>query len=355
MDSKNNATSNKKIRMDNWHNLPDSTKINTFRQLSLETGMSPFAIEKDWWVSRTLEVIFALDISKHLVFKGGTSLSKVWKLINRFSEDIDLSIDMEYFISHKNNWSKGERTKLRQEAGKYSTEVLFKQIAEEFTKLGFSKLEFKTIETSERDKDPRVLEIYYPNLVSPGSQYVLPRILLEVSCRSLREPFTIMPMGAIVDEIYSQQPFAKPLFTVPTVNPERTFLEKLFLLHEEFQRPKEKIRTERMSRHLYDIFFLSKTGIASKAIADKLLYETIVAHRHKFTKITGIDYNLHHPSFVNPIPPDALLALWRSDYEKMKTEMIYERNPPSYESLIENLNEIKTALKNINWEYELSF
>jgi hypothetical protein len=162
-------------------------------------------------------------------------------------------------------------------------------------------------------------------------------------------------MGSLVDEIYTQQPFAKPLFTVPTVNPERTFLEKLFLLHEEFQRPKEKIRTVRMSRHLYDIFFLSKTGIASKAIADKNLYETIVAHRHKFTKITGIDYNLHHPSFVNPIPPDALQVLWRSDYEKMKTEMIYESNPPSYESLIENLNEIQTALQNINWEYELSF
>jgi Nucleotidyl transferase AbiEii toxin, Type IV TA system len=341
--------------MNNWSQLPNSTKINIFRQLSIDTGLSPFAIEKDWWVSRTLETIFAMDIAQQLVFKGGTSLSKAWKLIQRFSEDIDLSIDMDYFVLPKNNWSKSERTKLRKEAGKYSTEVLFERIAVEFTKSGFSDVTFKTIETNESDQDPRVLEIYYPNLVSPNSQYVLPRILLEVSCRSLREPFTSVSMGSIVDEKHAHQPFAHAPFSVQTVNPERTFLEKLFLLHEEFQRPKEKIRTERMSRHIYDIYHLSQAGIASKAIGDKDLYETIVAHRHKFTRISGIDYNLHHPHALHPIPPNQLLNMWKLDYNKMKSEMIYELNPPTFDSLIENLKEIQTLLKTIPWEFELSF
>lgn len=76
--------------MINWINLPDATRYNSLVQISEQTGMSPFAIEKDWWVSRCLEIIFQLDVAKHLVFKGGTSLSKAWKLIDRFSEDVDL-------------------------------------------------------------------------------------------------------------------------------------------------------------------------------------------------------------------------------------------------------------------------
>lgn len=100
----------------NWLNIPETTRRNTFIQLSIETKMSAFAIEKDWWVTRTLDIIFQMGIAKHLVFKGGTSLSKSWNLIDRFSEDIDLAIDMEFFMSPKDQWTKKERTLLRKKA-----------------------------------------------------------------------------------------------------------------------------------------------------------------------------------------------------------------------------------------------
>ena len=109
----------------NWLNTPETTRRNTFIQLSIETKMSAFAIEKDWWVTRTLDIIFQMDIAKHLVFKGGTSLSKSWHLIDRFSEDIDLAIDMEFFMSPKDQWTKKERTLLRKKAGEYSTQIFF--------------------------------------------------------------------------------------------------------------------------------------------------------------------------------------------------------------------------------------
>ncbi len=80
----------------NFYNLDPADKMDIFQAISNETGMPIFAVEKDWWVSRTLEIIFQMDIAKHLVFKGGTSLSKAWKLIERFSEDIDLVIDKEF-------------------------------------------------------------------------------------------------------------------------------------------------------------------------------------------------------------------------------------------------------------------
>ena len=202
-----------------WLSLPESTKRNAFIQIAEETGMSAFAVEKDWWVSRTLEIIFQMDIAKHLVFKGGTSLSKAWNLINRFSEDIDLAIDMDFFMTPTKNWSKGERTKLRKTAGEYSTGIFFVELEAEFLKRGFENLHFTIVETSETDRDPRVLEIQYPNLIEQQTDYMLPRIQIEVSCRSLREPFSIQKFGSLVDEVYFEREFAQSFFQVPTVNP----------------------------------------------------------------------------------------------------------------------------------------
>jgi hypothetical protein len=317
--------------------------------------MSAFAVEKDWWVSRTLEIIFQMDIAQHLVFKGGTSLSKAWKLINRFSEDIDLAIDREFFEGYKGEISKTKITKLRKEAGIYTTGTFFEELQKEFKAKGFDALEYKVIDTGESDQDPRIIEIYYPNVISQPTTYVLPRVQIEISCRSLREPFTIQTFGSLVDEVYAGREFTEPLFGVPTVNPERTFLEKLFLLHEEFQRPPSKARVDRLSRHLYDVYHLSKAGIADRAITDKELYETIVAHRYKFSRVGDVDYNNHNPKTIDPIPPTRIIEDWKEDYAKMKEDMIYEENKPSFQDLIDNLNILKTDLKALNWEFELKF
>jgi predicted nucleotidyltransferase component of viral defense system len=83
--------------MNKWLSVPDITKKNAYEQIAEATGMSAFAVEKDWWVVQTLSAVFETEISRQLVFKGGTSLSKAWNLIRRFSEDIDLAINREFF------------------------------------------------------------------------------------------------------------------------------------------------------------------------------------------------------------------------------------------------------------------
>lgn len=341
--------------MINWINLPDATRYNSLVQISEQTGMSPFAIEKDWWVSRCLEIIFQLDVAKHLVFKGGTSLSKAWKLIDRFSEDVDLAIDQDFLMSPTNKWSKKEKTTLRKLAGVYATENFFPEIEKAFKAQGYQNLVFEIVKTNESDKDPSVLKIFYPILVNPNGNYMDSCIQIELSCRSLREPFEVKEINSLVDEHFSGQEFAMPTFMVPTVRPERTFLEKLFLLHEEFHRPQEKRRHERLSRHLYDIHQLSNAGMNEKAFQDKALYHTIVSHRHLFSKIGGVDYNAHHPKTLNPIPPNELLTQWAEDYLKMLQEMIYEKDPPTFEQLIENLEDLRKQLQNVSWEFDLVF
>lgn len=338
-----------------FYTTDKAEKEAVFNAIAAEKGMTPFAVEKDWWVSRTLEIIFQMDIANHLVFKGGTSLSKAWKLINRFSEDIDLAIDKEFFEGYSGDISKTKISKLRKEAGVYTTGTFFTDLQEEFKNKGYNELDFKVIDTGESDQDPRVIEIYYPNVITSSSEYVLPRVQIEISCRSLREPFTIKSFGSLVDEVYAGRDFAEPLFEVPTVNPERTFLEKVFLLHEEFHRPADKMRVDRLSRHLYDIYHLTKAGIAEKAISDKELYETIVAHRYKFSRVGEVDYNLHNPKTLNPIPVPGIIEEWKSDYAKMKDDMIYEENKPSFEDLINNLEELRTKLQALDWAFELTF
>lgn len=339
----------------NFYTIDKAEKIAIFNAIAAEKGMTPFAVEKDWWVSRTLNIIFQMDIAKHLVFKGGTSLSKAWKLINRFSEDIDLAIDKEFFEGYKGEISKTQIGKLRKVAGVYTTGTFFEELQAVFSTKSFTDLEFKIIDTGESDQDPRIIEIYYPNVVTQPTEYVLPRVQIEISCRSLREPFTVQNFGSLVDEFYTDRDFAEPLFTVPTVNPERTFLEKLFLLHEEFHRPADKMRVDRLSRHLYDIYHLTKAGIAANAINDKELYETIVSHRYKFSRVGEVDYNLHNPNTLNPIPPKEVIADWDADYAKMKEDMIYEENKPSFEELINNLDDLRTQLQEVPWNFELEF
>jgi hypothetical protein len=337
-----------------WLNVPDETKRRAYIQIAENRGMSAFGAEKDWWVVQTLSVLFETSIKDHLVFKGGTSLSKAWKLIERFSEDVDLAVGREFFgFTGELTPNKGKT--LRKTAGEYIDTTLLSELMHRFTEKGFievgAKLELEAGGDSDRD---RVIYLHYPNVIEPPG-YVLPPIKIEIGCRSLMEPYTIQTFASLLDEYYTDAEFAQDPVSIPTVNPERTFLEKVFLLHEEFQRPKEKMRVERLSRHLYDIVKLAKTGYMNKAIQNPELYQTIVVHRQKFNKVGGVDYNLHVPQRINLLPPAIVLNAWKADYNTMALEMIYEQNPPSFEQILEEITLIKNEINALPWKPNFNF
>ncbi len=339
-----------KIRFDQ---LPEKEKSLILQDLFNKTTIPAHAIEKDWWVVQTLSLIFELDVAKHLVFKGGTSLSKAWKIIDRFSEDIDLAIDRE-FLGFKGDLTKKQRTELRKKAGNYTSDIFYNKLKAKFAEKGFSNVQLKLVETTESDQDPRIIEVYYP-YVADYTAYIAPKVQVEIGCRSLREPFSIQEFGSLIDENYPNQPFTSASIKVPTVNPERTFLEKIFLLHEEFQRPEEKIRVNRLSRHLYDVVKLSKTQFAEKALQNKELYTTIIEHRSKFTRVGGVDYKLHHPKHINPIPTEKYIDAWRKDYKSMLDQMIHEENAPSFDEIIEELKILKSKINSLGWRFDKEF
>lgn len=176
-----------------------------------------------------------------------------------------------------------------------------------------------------------------------GNQYILPKVKVEVSGRSMSEPVSSIALDSMIDQVYPKAPFAEPKFMVRAVLPERTFLEKVFLLHEEFAKPKGLNRVERMSRHIYDIGQMLKTPITERAINDTDLYHQVVEHRRTFIGLRGFDYDTLYPATLNIVPPASVIEQWKSDYENMRMHMIYGESVP-FDELVNELKDLNIRI-----------
>jgi hypothetical protein len=330
-----------------WLKLTEQTRRNIFGETAAEIGLPAAAVEKDWWVVRTLEQVFGSSIAPHTVFKGGTSLSKAWGLIDRFSEDIDLALDRRFLGIEKpdSDMNGSQVSKLRKLSLKYVTQHFFPEMQTAFIKAGFSEINMQLEKIKNPDDDPITIIIEYPS-VTDKIEYLPPRVKIEIGSRSLIEPFDERSITSMVGEKYKGMNFADVHILIPTVNPQRTFLEKIFLLHEEFQLPTEKIKIERKSRHLYDLEKLMDTEYAVTALSNTELYQTIVEHRAKLTPLRGIDYANHTPHNINPIPPDSIIGAWEKDYQVMQESMLYNPSLP-FNKLIERMHKLKARINGL--------
>ncbi len=313
-------------------------------------------IEKDWWVTAVLRAMFSLPYANHLSFKGGTSLSKCWHLINRFSEDIDIAIDREY-LGFEGKLSKTQISdKLRRAACSFVRETMQHDLEEQLYQNGISKEKFKVnVEiTPVTTTDPEIITINYDSVLSVSidgtgnNQYILPKVKVEVSGRSMSEPVSEIVLNSMIDQVYPKAPFGEQGFMVRAVLPERTFLEKVFLLHEEFAKPRDLIRIERMSRHMYDIGQMLKTPISDRAINNEDLYHQVVEHRRTFIDLRGFNYDTLYPGMLNIIPPASVMEQWKADYENMRSNMIYGESIP-FEELVKELASLNNAINQIDW------
>jgi len=326
-----------------YKNKPEERNA-IFEAIGNDIGIPASAVEKDWWVIQTLALIQELESAPHIVFKGGTSLSKAWNIIERFSEDIDLALDKS-FLGIEECTTVKQVKKLRSATRNYIYNNFIPELQNKFNAVGFTDVKVELCEEEGENLEPVQILVKYVTCTSPSS-YTKPEVKIEIGSRSLREPFTEREFASLVGEHYKGKPFADAPITVPCVNPERTFLEKLFLLHEEFQKPDDEIRVDRLSRHLYDVEMLMRTEYAEIALANKELYNDIIEHRSIYTKISNIDYNGHQHKTLNPLPPDTVIENWRKDYQRMQEEMIYGASLP-YDKLIERIKELKERINNL--------
>ena len=330
--------------MIHWQQYNDIEKIQLLDIVSAAKKLPRLAIEKDWWVTVVLMAISKTKYSDLYSFKGGTSLSKGWNLIERFSEDADIAIKREGRFSI-NGDTKSQLAKVRRSSRHYITKELPEELTNILSQMGvynFSVepeisrfIEGKDIELR-ADTHPSVLYVNYKSVLPETSEYILSRVKIEISCLSMNEPIEEKIISSFISEVKPDTDEVRVKFK--TVLPTRTFLEKIFLLHEEFQ--KENPRSKRMSRHLYDLERLMDTEYGKDALNNKSLYDEIVNHRSVYNKIDGIDYEMHSPYTLDFLPPSHLIDEWRKDYEVMSDQFLYhQENRMTFEVLIERMKE----------------
>ena len=330
--------------MKNWqkHTIEEQKQLLTLTADA--EGINQVAVEKDWWVTVTLKALFQTSCASHLLFKGGTSLSKGWDLIQRFSEDIDLAIHHSFWgVEPQNN---NQLKNLRKKARKYIHEDLSEELDEKLKAMGITNYEIENITTVEEstgnrdidsDSDPTVIHLKYKSVIDSDSTYILEHVKIEISCLSMAEPSETKEITSLIYKHYQKED-DEMISEVKVVSPSRTFLEKIFLLNEEFQ--KLVPRDMRMSRHLYDIEKLMDTEFGNEALKTPVLYEEIVKHRAKYYHLGYMDYQKHHPSSISILPPEKSQNAWMKDYGEMKKHFIYG-DALSYNLLITRIEELQ--------------
>ena len=312
--------------MNNWLTLSKEEQVELFTQIGVRTNLPPQAVEKDAWVTLVLRMIFTSKLAKYFIFKGGTSLSKAFSLIQRFSEDVDLGIDRVY-LGFEGELTKGQIRKLRRACHRFVSTELSKTLQEQLNEYGIDSQHYNILieNTEVSDQDPETIKVNYQSVFNEVS-YLPQRILIEISARSMIEPNQEVIIKSLIDEQYSETSFVESEFTVHATNPQKTFFEKLILLHEEFQKPTDKIRHLRMSRHFYDIGQILDSEYGQDALKNSALFENIIAHRKVLTPMKTTDYDVLSLKTLNITPPEEQLKNYRADYKEMQNSMIHGRS-----------------------------
>ena len=332
--------------MNKFLELSDSQRKSVYESVAIKVGLPAQVIEKDFWVTAILQTVFTLPVAKQLVFKGGTSLSKGWKLIERFSEDIDIAVDPIMLGVPEGDLTKKQIKKLRKTSSLFVLEQLTPMICEEVQREGLHS--FITVDAQPNGEgdntypEPRQIYLHYKSVFDKALTYLRPDVVLEVSARSLIEPTEPIQIKSILGEHLPVLPLTDSV--IHTAIPAKTFLEKVFLLHELFSVPRHGMIAEHKSRHLYDLYVMMNKDFAKKAVIDDILWESIRHHREIYTSVRDIDYTPDVRKRLRLIPREDILDTWRADYDAMKESMIYG-NKPSFDELLEGMSELQSVFR----------
>lgn len=334
--------------MNKFLTLTEAQRRTVFEQTAIRIKLPIASIEKDFWVTEILNILFSLPYADRMVFKGGTSLSKVWGVIRRFSEDIDIAIDRNMF-GIEGDVTKKQLKKLRKASSVFVRDTLANDLIAAAEQAGLSN--FVTIKADpdgEGDAtypEPRQIHIIYKSVLPSGTNpYLRDEVLLEVGARSLFEPTAKARVESFVTATFPHLTSNDNATQVVVAVAEKTFLEKAFLLHELFTTDGCR-NANRKSRHLYDLYKMLEAGIAGSAITNDELWETIRHHREVFTSIRDVDYTPDIRKRIVLTPPESVIGEWKNDYDTMVANMIYEDKIPTFSDILASAAKIERMFK----------
>lgn len=332
--------------MNSFWQLNDDQKRIVLQQASIKIGLPVESVEKDLWVTAILQSVFSLPYANKFVFKGGTSLSKVWNRIERFSEDIDLAIDRSQF-DLEGDLTVRQIKALRKKSSLFVKERISADLTRVLESSGLLRwCEVEPEENGEGDRtypEPRRIFVKYTPVLPIAAGYVKPVVMLEIGSRSLFEPFECRKVSSLVSSATTIDTSVCDV-DIPTAVPEKTFLEKAYLIHELFSTD-AGARADRKSRHMYDLERMMDCDFAKAAITNDELWNTIHHHREVFTHMKDVDYAPDIRDRIILLPPESILGIWRADYEAMRGTMIYGESV-SFDELLSRMEELQARFRN---------
>ena len=328
--------------LERYFDLSPSDKKELLETAAERSGHSPHLLEKDVWVVWSLSALFRSDLRASLTFKGGTSLSKAYKAIDRFSEDIDLTYNIRHLIgdlmgefseippsaNQANKWTKAVRERLPQWIEAEVKPILLRVMSEEGIRGELSL---------DREGKDSLLLSYAP--MKFGTGYVAPHIRLEFGARATGEPHESVPVRCDLAELFPDIAFPEAIPLVMKM--ERTFWEKVTAAH--IFCLQNRLKGERFSRHWYDIARLG-TSFPAKEFG-----EQVVAHKRMFFVQkdqfgASIDYAECLRGRLRLVPTEAAYEALAEDYAKMVGDGILLQNAKKFQELMDECAEIEQRI-----------
>jgi predicted nucleotidyltransferase component of viral defense system len=330
---------------------PSSDRRDLFRESASRLGMNPAIVEKDFWVCWILKLLFAESTLKNqMVFKGGTSLSKVFGLIDRFSEDIDLVLDwrlLGYEQEGANDPYNANQSRTQQ--NRYNAEMNAKAVAyirdTLLPQLNNLFAPISGVVARIDEDDPHTVNVFYP--AAFAADYIRPAVRLEIGPLASWVPSSSHPIKAYAAQVFPEA-FSNPDFEVVAIDAERTFWEKATILHQEAHRP--GAIPARYSRHYYDLYKLSESPIRKTALDNLTLLKSVVEFKERFYYSSWARYDLAVLGSFRLSPPDSQLPALERDYRAMQD--MFFREPPTFETILTGLAELE---REINAEARVSY
>lgn len=299
--------------MDRVARLADAQRRDLFSETAVRRGTTPAVAEKDFWVTWVLDRLFAdPELARLLMFKGGTSLSKAYGLIERFSEDIDLILDWRVLVGETDPRAARSRNKQNQlnaqideQAKAYIAGTLLERVSAAFD--GVCRCAIGA-------DDPQVIEVRYP--AAFPDDYLRPEVRLEIGPLAAWLPHEERSISCYAAEAFPQL-FERPAFPVRVIRAERSFWEKATILHHEAHRPDGNPQPPRYSRHYYDLARMAASPVKDAALADLALLAEVVAFKQQFYPRGWARYELAVPGSLRLVPTGAVLDAVTADYAAM--------------------------------------
>lgn len=330
--------------------LDSLQRTRAINEAAARRSVAPIIVEKDFWVCWMLSVLYESPFANSLVFKGGTSLSKVFGAINRFSEGIDLSVSTEFLeLAEPGGHSRSQSNKWMSRAEAACAEAAretFLPKLEQLVETTLEPLKEKTAQKwlefliDEASNSPVIL-FHYPTTQPTGFEYLKRSVKLEFGSLTEQRPVGNYPIKPwLADDFPKLFPDWK--CDVVALEIERSFWEKATILHVEYHRPADKLMPDRYSRHYADTAALAKHPDGQRAVKLSDIRQQVVAWKARFFGSAWARYDLAVPGTFQLVPADHRIDSLKRDYQAMRN--MYFFVPPSFDEIMSTLAELESQI-----------